>query len=326
MKFIKILGILVGIIVLVVAGIAIYLKAFLPDTGDPQDIKVELTQARIERGNYLANHVAVCIDCHSTRDWSTYSGPLVPGSIGIGGERFPREFGFPGTFIAKNITPYHLGNWTDGEILRAITTGVNKDGKALFPIMGYRRFGKMDKEDIYSIIAYIRSLAPIKSENPESEVDFPVNFLLNTMPEPASFTAMPDPSDKVKYGGYLVNAAGCVECHSKADKGELIPGTEFGGGFEFNQPAGVARSANITPDKETGIGTWTSDMFVSRFKQYTDSSYVPAKVPAREVNTPMPWLMYAGMKTGDLEAIFAYLQTVKPIKNAVVKFEKRKLP
>jgi hypothetical protein len=40
----------------------------------------------------------------------------------------------------------------------------------------------------------------------------------------------------------------------------------------------------------------------------------------------MPWLMYAGMKTGDLEAIFAYLQTVKPIKNAVVKFEKRKLP
>jgi hypothetical protein len=325
MKFLKVLGILLGIIILVIAGIAVYLKTFLPDTGKPEDIKIEITPARLERGEYLANHVAVCIDCHSSRDWTLYAGPIVPGSTGIGGERFPREFGFPGTFIAKNITPYHLGDWTDGEILRAVTTGVNKQGKALFPIMGYLRFGKMDKEDIYSIIAYIRSLETKKSENPESEADFPVNFLLNTMPEPASFTKIPDQGDKIKYGEYMINAAGCVECHSKADKGKLIPGTEFGGGFEFNQPTGVARSANITPDKETGIGTWTSDMFVSRFKEYADSSYVPQKMQPGEVNTPMPWLMYAGMKTGDLEAIFAYLQTVKPITNKVVKFEKRKL-
>jgi cytochrome c553 len=325
MKFLKVLGVIVGIIILIVAGIAIYLKTFLPDTGKPEDIRIEITQARLERGKYLANNVAVCIDCHSTRDWSLYSGPIVPASTGNGGERFPREFGFPGTFIAKNITPYHLGNWTDGEILRAITTGVNKNGKALFPIMGYLRFGKMDKEDIYSIIAYIRSLAPIKSENPESEADFPVNFLLNTMPEPAHFTKIPDAGDKVKYGQYMINVAGCVVCHSKAEKGKLIPGTEFGGGFEFPLPSGIARSANITSDKETGIGTWTSEMFVSRFKQYTDSNYVPQKMQPGEVNTPMPWMMYAGMKTGDLQAIFAYLQTVKPIKNKVVKFEKGKL-
>jgi mono/diheme cytochrome c family protein len=325
MKFLKILGILVGIIIIIVAGIAIYLKTFLPDTGKPEDIRIDITKARLERGEYLANHVAVCIDCHSQRDWSVYSGPIISGTTGSGGERFPREFGFPGTFIAKNITPYHLGNWTDGEILRAVTTGVNKDGKALFPIMGYLRFGKMDKEDIYSIIAYIRSLAPVKSENPESEADFPVNFLLNTMPEPASFTEIPDASDKVKYGQYLVNAAGCVECHSKAEKGKTIPGTEYGGGFEFRLPMGTARSANISPDKETGIGTWTSDMFVSRFKQFVDSNYVPQKLQPGEVNTPMPWMMYAGMTSSDLEAIFAYLQTVKPIENKVVKFEKAKL-
>jgi hypothetical protein len=325
MKFLKVLGIIIGIFVVLLAAAAIYLKGFLPDTGDPQDIKVEITPERVERGKYLANHVTLCIDCHSERDWTIFAGPMIPGIIGGGGERFPREFGFPGTFVSKNITPHHLGDWSDGELLRAITTGVNKKGEALFPIMGYQRFGKMDKEDIYSIIAYVRSLPSVNKENPASEADFPVNFLINTMPEAAQFTQMPDKNDKVKYGEYVANAAGCIECHSQNEKGQRIEGTEYGGGFEFMQPTGVARSANITPDKETGIGTWTEEMFVNRFKVYADSSYVPRKLNPGEVNTPMPWMMYAGMETGDLEALFAYLQTVKPIKNKVVHFEKPKL-
>ena len=49
---------------------------------------MEVTKERIERGKYLANKVMVCVDCHSKRDWSKYSGPIVPGTEGMGGEVF----------------------------------------------------------------------------------------------------------------------------------------------------------------------------------------------------------------------------------------------
>src|SRR5690606_34571742 len=157
----------------------------------PQVIEIEQTPDRITRGRYLANHVTLCMDCHSTRDWSRYSGPMLQTDLGGGGELFSEDMGFPGKFYAANITTHKLGDWTDGEILRAVTTGVNRDGKALFPIMGYPRFGRMDQEDIYSIIAYIRTLEPVNHEIPGSEPAFPVNFLINTMPKPAAFSQKP---------------------------------------------------------------------------------------------------------------------------------------
>jgi hypothetical protein len=82
------------------------------------------------------------------------------------------------------------------------------------------------------------------------------------------------------------------------------------------------RSANITPDTETGIGTWTEQQFVDRFKVFADSSYVPPVFGKGEFNTVMPWMMYAQMTTDDLKAIYAYLKTVKPIKNQVQRFTK----
>ncbi|KQS27793.1 c-type cytochrome [Dyadobacter sp. Leaf189] len=322
MKALKITGkILAGLVIVVVAAM-IYVKAALPDTGPAPDLKVELTPARIERGKYLANHVTVCMDCHSTRDWSRYAGPL-SGGLGGGGEAFTQEMGFPGKFFAPNITPYTLASWTDGEIFRAVTTGVNKDGKALFPVMGYHRFGQLDQEDIYSVIAYIRGLAPIKNDVPESEPDFPVNFLINTMPQKAAFTKRPAETDQVAYGKYLITATGCVDCHSKTEKGSVVPGTEFGGGMEFSSPNGVVRSPNITMHKETGIGNWTREAFVARFKAFADSNYVAPKVAPGDLNSPMPWTMYGGMKEQDLSAIFAYLNTVKPIEHQVVRMEKR---
>jgi mono/diheme cytochrome c family protein len=317
----KITGkILVGLMILL--GIAVvYVKTALPNTGPAPDIKIERTPARIERGKYLANHVTVCMDCHSTRDWSRYAGPMKAGGFGGGGEAFTQEMGFPGKFFAPNITPYALGSWTDGEILRAITTGVNKNGKALFPVMAYHRFGQMDKEDVYSIIAYIRELPLVKKDIPSSEPDFPVNIIINTMPQEAAFTKLPAEKDEVAYGKYLVNATGCVDCHSRTDKGSVIPGTEFGGGMEFSSPNGILRSPNITLHKETGIGNWTKEMFVRRFKAYADSNYVSPMLNPRDVNTPMPWTMYAGMKEKDIEAIFTYLSTIKPIEHHVTKIE-----
>lgn len=60
---------------------------------------------------------------------------------------------FPGKFISDNITPAKLNSWTHGEIFRAITTGVSKDGKPLFDVMSYHYYGKLDEDDIKAIIA-----------------------------------------------------------------------------------------------------------------------------------------------------------------------------
>lgn len=311
---------------LLVAGIIAilsYVSFALPDVGEPEDLKVEITPKRVERGYYLANSVASCMDCHSQRDWNKFAGPIVEGSLGKGGEEFNQKFGFPGKFYAKNLTPYALKDWTDGELLRAISSGVNKNGEALFPLMPHPNYGKLDREDLYSIIAYLRTLEPIENAVPESEPDFPMNFIINTIPQKPQFTKIPDPSNQVAYGAYLFTAASCGDCHTKKDKGVPVEGMELAGGFEFPMPhGGTVRSANITSDQETGIGTWTEDLFVGRFKAYSDSAYLPLDVKKGEFNTIMPWTMFSTMKTEDLKAIYAYLKTVKPVKNKVTKFSK----
>lgn len=319
-KTVKVMLGLLGLVVLFVLAGGAYLKVALPNVGEAPQITIERTPERMERGKYLANHVAVCMDCHSTRDWTLFAAPMQKESLGAGGEKFDQKMGFPGAFYAPNITPAAVKNWSDGELLRAITSGVSKDGRALFPLMASHRFGQMDREDIYSIIAYVRSVAPINHVVPMSEPDFPVSFLINTMPKKANFTTIPKESDTLRYGGYLVNAAGCVDCHSKMDKGAIVGGSEFGGGMEFKFPQGVVRSPNITSDKATGIGSWTKEVFLQRFKAFADRAYQSAKV-GNGMNTPMPWTMYAGMKDNDLVAIYKYLQSVKKISNQVVRFE-----
>jgi mono/diheme cytochrome c family protein len=322
MKALKVIGIILLVLAVVVVAAGTYIKTALPNTGPATDIKIERTVQRIQRGEYLANHVSACMDCHSTRNYELYAGPIASGNFGGGGEKFDQQMGFPGAFYAPNITPYALGIWTDGEIFRAITTGVNKSGKALFPLMPWSHVGQMDKEDVYSIIAYLRTLPAVKKDNPASKADFPVSFIINTMPHKANFSSIPNESDTLKHGAYLVNAAACVDCHSQTDHGSIIKGTEFSGGMEFKQPGGVTRSANITPDKATGIGTWDKAMFVARFKAFENINSASLKVPANGVNTPMPWYMYSGMKTSDLEAIYTYLRSIHPIKHQVNKFEK----
>ena len=170
------------VIALLITGALLYLKVALPNVGRAPDITVEPTPERLARGEYLANHVTVCIDCHSKRDWSRFSGPPAEGTIGMGGDLFDQKFGFPGKYYAKNITPAGISRYTDGELFRVITTGVDKEGRALFPVMPYIYYGQMDEEDIMSIIAYIRTLKPIQNDVPESSSDFPMNLIINTIP------------------------------------------------------------------------------------------------------------------------------------------------
>jgi mono/diheme cytochrome c family protein len=322
-KLLKIVMYLFLLLIVGIAGLLTYVKLALPDVEKAQDLKVELTPERISRGSYLANHVAACMDCHSTRDFSLFAGPPKKGTEGMGGDRFDETMGFPGVYYAKNITPAGIAGYTDGELYRLITTGVNKKGEAIFPVMPYPYYGKMDPEDIKAIIAYLRTLPPIQSNVPESKSNFPMNFIINTIPQNADPQKTPPKSDKVAYGRHLANMSACIECHTQVEKGQIIKELMYSGGREFQFPDGsVLKSANITPDAETGIGKWTEEEFIKKFKSFGDSAYVSPKIAPGEFNTIMPWTMYAGMTQEDLSAIYAYLRTVPPMKNQVVKFSK----
>jgi mono/diheme cytochrome c family protein len=319
-KFLKYFTfLLLAVIVLAVAGV-IYIKTALPNVGPAPELHVKLTPENIKRGEYLVTAVAGCVDCHSPRDWSRISGPKFTDSIGAGGMKFGHEFGLPGSYYSPNITPAGIGNYTDGELFRAITTGQTKTNQPLFPIMPYPNFGTMDKEDIYAIIAYIRTLKPIEHHTPPADRDFPVSLLVYTMPQKAAFTTRPSENDSVAYGRYLVAFAGCADCHSPTDdKGAPLPGMDFAGGKEFHMPTGgVVRPANITPDKETGIGSWSKTQFFEAIRKYKDKPLGP--VETNTFATVMPYATFSMMTDHDLSAVYAYLRTLKPVKNNVVKF------
>lgn len=319
-KAVKITLAVIGLVVTLVGLALAYVKLMLPDVGPAPVMTIERTPERVARGEYLANHVTVCIDCHSARDWTLFSGPVVPGMEGRGGEEFTEDMGFPGNFFSANITPSGIGGWTDGELFRAITTGVDRDGNALFPVMPYDHYRKMDPEDVKSIIAYLRTLKPIEYEVPVSRPAFPMNFILNTIPEKPALQSIPDKNDTLAYGAYLVNAAACAACHTPAEKGQLVRELMFGGGRSFPMPQGTVTSSNITPDETTGIGTWNKEAFIHRFKMYADPAFRAQPTENSPYATVMPWIMYAGMTEEDLGAIYKYLRSLEPIKNKVVRF------
>lgn len=320
-KVLKVIGILLLLVVVGVGALITYALVALPNVGPAPELKVEATPERIARGEYLANNVAVCMDCHSTRDWTKYSGPLVPGTLGKGGETFDQKFGFPGAYYSRNITPFGISRYTDGELFRVITTGVTKEGRAMFPVMPYTHYASMDPEDVYDIIAYIRTLPSIENQVPPSKSDFPMNIIINTIPKKAVPGKRPSPTDKLAYGAYLAHVASCNECHTKDKQGQIIKELEYSGGREFKFPDGtIIRSSNITPDVNTGIGSWTEEVFINRFRAFADSGYIVPGVPMGSFNTIMPWTMYGRMSREDLSAIYTYLRSIPPMANAVEKF------
>ncbi|MGZ5219637.1 MAG: c-type cytochrome [Chitinophagaceae bacterium] len=276
----------------------------------------------VERGKYLAHHVAVCVDCHSKREFGKFSFPPSPGTEGIGASfPFGQAEGIPGEIWAPNITPARLAAWTDDEIARAISHGVNKNGDTLFPIMPYYNYSRMAKDDLYAIIAYLRTLPTSDSTVPPRKLAIPMSAL-PPLPEFApEKNIRPDSSDKVKYGQYMTTMASCGDCHTPMNQdGSPDFSKAFSGGFVFATPMFKVTVANITPDSATGIGSWTEDAFVAKFRT-NSSDEVVNKDHGRE-NTMMPWAMYGKMKEGDLRAIYAYLKTVPALSNKVEKWPK----
>ncbi|HTC63936.1 MAG TPA: hypothetical protein VK709_13915 [Candidatus Saccharimonadales bacterium] len=312
-RFGKILAIVfVTLAVVLAAGITLTIgwRPFLGPSARPLTTrKFESTPQRLARGEYIARNVSDCMDCHAEHDWTAHDAPVLPNTLG-GGQDMNMLKGLPGMVYAPNISAdleTGAGGWSDDQLARAIREGVGHDGQALFPFMPYGGFRSLSEEDVASIIVYLRSLPPVRKQRPPTELIFPVKYLIRTAPEPLD-APVPDPdlSTPEMRGKYLVTIAGCTDCHTpQDDHGQPLPNLDFSGGFILDGPWGRVASANITPDS-TGIDGDT-------FMQAVTTGYVNG----RKLSQIMPWRNYRKMTGEDLNAIYAYLKTLKPIRHFV---------
>ena len=132
---------------------------------------------------------------------------------------------------------------------------------------------------------------------------------------------LPAAGDSLANGKYLFTIASCHDCHTPFEKGKFDESMALAGGRVFPTPGGMVTSANITPDKETGIGSWTREFFMQHFSMYRDSLAAHRVINGAEVQTFMPWTLYGTMTDTDLENIYAYIQTLQPIKHAISKWK-----
>ena len=195
-------------------------------------------------------------------------------------------------------------------LARAIREGIGFDGRALFGIMPFAHYRNMPDEDLASIVVYLRSLPAVRNGLPKTEIIFPVKYIMRNDPQPvAGPVALPDVSDPVKRGRFLVNLIGCTDCHTPVDPHHMpISSMEFSGGQVFHTAWGTVASTNITPDP-SGIPYYDEAMFINAMRTGT--------VGARELNKTMPWSVLRNLTDQDLGGIFAYLRTLKPVAHRV---------
>jgi hypothetical protein len=311
----KVVGGIVLVVLALVAGAFAWLSLKKPASRPASTEKVEATPERMARGKYLVENVSSCLECHSDHT-TNYAFPIKPGTEGQGGYIFDKQIGFPGVVAAQNITSdpeTGLGNWTDGEILRAMREGIDRNGDALFPMMPYEHFRLMSDEDAKSIVVYLRTLKPIRNSVPPKHLDFPVNFIAKFIPKPLSgAVAPPDRANSVAYGQYLTRIGGCYECHTPHDDhNALVEARPFAGGWEMKGPWGRVFTANITPAPHTFMGQATREQFIGRFRAFAAFNAQNSPAAPKGANTVMPWLAFAHMTDDDLGAIYDYLKTVK---------------
>ncbi|NND55369.1 MAG: c-type cytochrome [Gammaproteobacteria bacterium] len=305
---------LLGAAAIAVVSSYVYFFVVLPRDLPPPDLQIELTPARVERGTYLATAVFGCAYCHSDRDWSLFGAPPKPGTIGQGGELFDESAGLSGMIVSPNITPYALGDWTDGEIYRAIVSGLHKDGYAFFPIMPFDVYLYLEPEDAYALVAWVRSLEPVVNDTPPRNPSLFMQWIGNVRAIPAAPWEI-DKSDPVQRGQYLAVIAGCRFCHTPADeRQQALPGMRLAGGLGMPANGVKVYSANITPDRATGIGGWSERDFINRFHNFRGATVAADAVGFQ---TQHAWTEYAQMTAADLADIYAYLMAQPAVSNSV---------
>ncbi len=115
----------------------------------------------------------------------------------------------------------------------------------------------------------------------------------------------------VQRGDYLVNGImACANCHSPKGPPAAVAGKDFSGGLTFDEPPFKVTASNITPDKETGIGNWSA----ADIKRSLIQGVRPNGVHLAPI---MPSSFYGILTASDADAVVAYLQSLRPVKNAV---------
>src|ERR1051326_2126163 len=248
------------------------------------------------RGRYLVEVVAACGNCHTA-------------SLG-GGFEIAEDFGVA---ISSNIGAERrtgIGAWPDADIIRAIRMGRGRDGRILGPPMPYHWYASLTDTDLHAIVAYLRTVAPIEQRVAKSR--YTIRLPSSWGPRPPSSIPDVPTDDPVRYGSYLTGAvAHCLDCHTPRTADGRVDHTRLGaGGRAFHGPWGVSYSANLTSDREPGLGAWTDSEIVA--------SILGARRGGGRVLPPMPVRSYLnGIRESDLQAILAYLRSLPPRTNVV---------
>src|SRR5258707_6079754 len=230
-------------------------QARADDAAQPDNAAATPTAAAssdlVKRGEYLAR-AGDCIACHTADKSRPFAGGL------------PINTPF-GTIYTPNITPdpdTGIGNWNDAAFLRAMHEGVGKSGERLYPAFPYPEYTKVTDRDVLAIRAYLNTLVPIHYTPPRNDLKFPFNqrwlMLFWNMFNFTEGRFVPDPKQSAEWnrGAYLVEGlAHCEECHTPRN---FMQGLKTSARFAGETQAGW-HAFNITPDKNSGIGTWSNE-------------------------------------------------------------------
>jgi mono/diheme cytochrome c family protein len=258
------------------------------------------SETPVERGAYLVHRIAACGNCHTPRDQDgkPIADQELAGGVVVNAPIFRA--------VSPNITPdpeTGIGKWTDDQIVSAIHNGKRPDGTTIGPPMPIGFYRNMSDTDARAIVAYLRTVKPVKNKPEKSSY----KIALPTQYGPP-IVSVPDVprTDKVAYGRYLATALGhCMDCHTPRVNGRPDMSRVGAGGREFETPSGgVITSANLTPANDTGIAHWT-DAEVKK-------AITGGARPDRALVPIMAFEWYKNLSDDDLDALVAYLRSLKP--------------
>ncbi len=234
-----------------------------------------------------------------------------------GGRAFPIPFG---TVYSTNITQDKetgLGSWTDQQIHDALVKGIRSDGSRILPVMPYEAYSGMARKDLTALIAYLRTLKPVKKATPQLKSWAPFNRSLGAPLWLKVFGRFSDPPAQapksgIERGRYLVEHVSlCSDCHTPRNFiGVPNRSLYLAGANKKIGPLGQ-EVPNITPDKETGIGEWKREEIAAVLLTGT-------KPDLDNIQGLMAEVIEHGFKNmtkEDALAIADYLKSVPAIKN-----------
>jgi mono/diheme cytochrome c family protein len=267
--------------------------------------------ADVARGKYVFGATGGC-GCHTEPK----------GPVNAGGRRYDGPFG---TVYATNITPDRetgIGGWTDEQIVTAIRAGRRPNGERLLPVHPYPVFNGMAAEDLRALVAYLRTVPAVRRVNRPKQIKVPLFESVFLPAWLAAFAPRETPPPAVPARGrargeYLVRAVGhCGECHTPRTV-TMAPDTSR---FLAGTPTGPENSSvpNITPDRDTGIGSWSEE----EIAWYLQTGNRPDGDVAGGLMGEVIQGTTAGYKDltkEDLAAIARFLKSVPAVKNRVEK-------